>query len=346
LEKGFGGRSAGDIPAELRQAVVSAWSSGVGASSVTLGLRIRHAPAVKEALALVADEKANRATRLECIRILGEIDQPGAVGILLKVLRESKVGVVRQEVLGALQRYGDAQVAETVLALYPGKLPEADGVRSAAHNLLASRPAWSLALLRRVDAGTINPRAIPQDVVQKLGLHADKEVVRLVGKHFGRVRGSTPEAKQREILRIGRILKSGTGDAPAGKEVFKTTCGKCHKLFGEGGEVGPELTGYERTNAMYWMENIVDPSAVIREEYVAFVIDTTDGRKLQGIVAAQDKTTVTLRDQEGRTTRLARSRIEEMRASPMSLMPEDQLKPLSDKQVRDLFAYLMSKEGR
>ena len=129
----------------------------------------------------------------------------------------------------------------------------------------------------------------------------------------------------------------------AGKTVFKNTCAKCHKLFGEGGEVGPDLTGYERTNAMYWMENIIDPSAVIREEYVTFIVQTTDGRTLQGIVAAQDKTTVTLRDQENRTARIARAKIEEMRASPISLMPEGQMKDLGDKQVRDLFAYLMSK---
>ena len=94
---------------------------------------------------------------------------------------------------------------------------------------------------------------------------------------------------------------------------------------------------------MYWMENIADPSAVIREEYTQFIVLTGDGRRLSGLVAGQDKTTVTLKDEEGRTTRLDRSRIEEMSASPVSFMPEGQLKPLSDKQIRDLFAYLMSK---
>jgi putative heme-binding domain-containing protein len=343
LEKGFAGRSSGEIPDELRQAVVSAWSSGAGASSVTLGLRIGHARALPKALGLIADERAKAELRLECIRILGEIDQPRSVPVLLKVLRDSPSPAVRAEVLAALQRYRDAEIAATVLDLYPAKLPEAGGVRGAAHNLLASRPTWTLALLQRIDAGKINPRSIPQDVVQKLYLHRDKEVARLVGKHFGRVRAGTTQDKQREMLRVGKVLKAGKGDVLAGKVVYKNTCGKCHKLFGEGGEVGPELTGYERTNAMYWMENIVDPSAVIREEYVSFIIDTTDGRKLMGIVAAQDKTTVTLRDQEGRLTRIARTKIEDMTASPVSLMPEGQLKDLSDKQVRDLFAYLMSK---
>jgi putative membrane-bound dehydrogenase-like protein len=343
LEKGFGGRSSGEIPNELRQAVVKVWSSGAGSSSVTLGLRIGHAPALEKALKLITDEKAAAALRLGCIRILGEIDQPRSVPVLLKALRDSPSAAIRQEVLGALQRYGDVKIATVVLDLYPDKLPESGGVRSAAHNLLASRPVWTLALLQRIDQGRINPRSIPQEIVQKLYLHRDKEVARLVSKHFGRVRGSTSQERQREILRIGKILKSGKGDMLAGKSVYKNTCAKCHKLFGQGGQVGPELTGYERTNAMYWLDNIVDPSAVIREEYVSFIIDTTDGRKLTGIVAAQDKTTVTLRDQEGRLTRIARTKIEEMAASPVSLMPEGQLKTLSEQQVRDLFAYLMSK---
>ena len=120
--------------------------------------------------------------------------------------------------LGALQRHPDLKIATTVLELYPAKLPEKDGVRGAAHNLLASRPKWALAFLKEIDAGKINPRSIPQDVVQKLSLHRDKEVTRLVSKHWGRVRGSTMQEKQREILRLGRILKAGKGDAVRGKD--------------------------------------------------------------------------------------------------------------------------------
>ncbi|MFO0929724.1 MAG: HEAT repeat domain-containing protein [Gemmataceae bacterium] len=343
LEKGFAGRAAGDLPTALRDAVVRAWAATGTASNVLLGLRIGHAPSLERALAVIADDKADPATRLGCIRILGEIEQPRSVPVLLGVVRDSRRGPVRQEALAALMRYRDDRIAATVLDLYPDRLLEAEGVRAAALTLLASRPAWALALLGRIEAGKVNPRGIPTEVVQKLALHADKEIVRLVTKHWGRVRGGSPQEKGREILRVGGILKAGKGDAAAGKAVYTTTCGKCHKLFGEGGDVGPELTGYERTNPLYWMENIVDPSAMIREEYTQFVIQTDDGRTLSGIIAGQDKTTVTLKDQEGRTVRLDRDRIDDMRASPVSLMPEGQLKTLTEQQVRDLFAFLMSK---
>ena len=55
------------------------------------------------------------------------------------------------------------------------------------------------------------------------------------------------------MLRLGELLKAGGGDAKAGKVAFGNTCAKCHKLFGEGGNVGPDLTGYERGNQLYWM---------------------------------------------------------------------------------------------
>jgi putative heme-binding domain-containing protein len=167
--------------------------------------------------------------------------------------------------------------------------------------------------------------------------------MRLLSKHYGRVRASTSLEKTKEMVRVGKILKGGKGNASEGRLVYTNLCAKCHKLFGEGGDVGPELTGYERDNALYWMENVIDPSAVIREEYTTFVIQTTDGRTLTGIVAARDGRTVTLRDPEARTTRIDRTRIDDMRASPVSLMPEGQLGTLKDQQVRDLFAYLMSK---
>jgi putative heme-binding domain-containing protein len=342
LENGFSGRAAADVPPALRDAVGRAWAKGSRATSVTLGLRLGHRPSLDKALSLISNEKADRATRLACIRILGEIDEPRSVGPLLNALRDSPRGDVRQEAIVALMRYPEPSVGRLVLDLYPARLPEADGVRASAHNLLASRPLWAKQFLGAIDAGKLDARVVPLDVVHKLALHKDADVAKLVARHWGRVR-STPKEKQQEILRVGNILKGAKADPAAGKVVYANTCGKCHKLYGTGGDVGPELTGYERTNALYWVENIIDPSAAIREEYMTFVVQTADGRTLTGLVAGQDKTTVSLKDQEGRVTKIDRTRIDDMRASPQSLMPEDQLKGMKDQQIRDLFAYLMSK---
>ncbi len=243
----------------------------------------------------------------------------------------------------ALQRYNSPEIAETVIEQYAGPWAKEPELQTAAQNLLASRPAWALVLLHAVNAGKIAPRTIPLDIVRTIKRHSESEIAKLVEKHWGTVRAATADEKRAEMVRLAGILRIA-GDGKQGKTVFANTCAKCHKLFGEGGAVGPELTGYERDNLRYWLENVVDPSASIRDEYLAFVVETKDGRTLTGIISAQDKATITLRLSDAQPLRLAREQIEELRASPISLMPEDVLKGLNEQQVRDLFAYLMSKK--
>src|SRR5262249_1849706 len=195
--------------------------------------------------------------------------------------------------------YDDPDLAAEVLRLYTAEWKPLPDLQAAAQTMLASRPPWALALLKSVDEGKIVPRTIPLDIVRTLKRHTGPEIDKLAEKHWGQVRAATPAEKQQEMLRLAEVLKGGKGDDKAGKVVFTNTCSKCHKLFGEGGAVGPELTGYERDNLRYWLDNIVDPSAVIRDEFLAFVVDTKDGRSLTRIIAAPDTATVTLKLPDG-----------------------------------------------
>ncbi|HLW65314.1 MAG TPA: c-type cytochrome [Gemmataceae bacterium] len=339
LEKAFAGRAASQFPEELRDAVAGALKDDTQGQHLSLGVRVGHPGAVSAALKIVAQEKAAKDRRLDLIRLFGEVSQPSCIPALLKVLQDSADTSIRLTALAALQRYDDPKIAEIVLAIYP-RLN--DDLRAGAQAMLASRPAWALEFLRAVDAGKI-ARNLPLEIVRTFKRYSDKNVVTLVEKHWGKVQASTAAEKLAEMDRVGKIVTSGKGDPVAGKVVFTNTCAKCHKLFGEGGQVGPELTTYERDNLRYWLENIVDPSASIRDEYVAFVVETKDGRSLTGIIVAQDKATVSLRQNDGTTIRLAREQIEDLAASPISLMPEAVLKDLKDQQLRDLFAYLMKK---
>jgi putative heme-binding domain-containing protein len=343
IDRAFAGRATGRVPDELREAVLRAWSTTSSDANLALGLRMGHPLAVERALKLVVDEKADAPRRLEVIRVFGEVDQPRCVPVLLGLLKSSPSAAIKREVLAALERYDDPDVPVHVLQLYAEHLTEKDGLRAAAHALLSNRPAWALQFLQLIDTGKINPRTVPLDLVRRIKLYPDPAMAKLIEKHWGQVRPSTSEEKQQEMSRLANALKAGPGNNKAGKEIFTNTCARCHKLFGEGGAIGPDLTGYERDKAAYWIENIVDPSAVIREEYTTFIVETTDGRRLSGIIAGQDKQTVTLKTAEGEEKHVARERIDKMTASPVSIMPEDQMRALTDQQVRDLFAYLMSK---
>src|SRR5262249_10987737 len=123
---------------------------------------------------------------------------------------------------------------------------------------------------------------------------------------------------------------------------FKETCAKCHRLFGQGGDVGPDLTAYKRDDIPNMLANIVNPSAEIREGYETFQVTTVDGRIITGLLVDKDNKVIVLRTSEGQKITLTKDKVDEMTPERKSLMPEDLLKALNDQQVRDLFAYLRS----
>jgi putative heme-binding domain-containing protein len=128
-------------------------------------------------------------------------------------------------------------------------------------------------------------------------------------------------------------------DVKNGKSIFDQTCAACHKMYGSGGEIGPDITGSNRANLDYILTNIIDPSSEIPEGYQLVTIITQDGRTFAGNIKAEDDQRVTLR-LIGQDMVVAKSEILSRQTSEMSMMPEGQLNALSDSQVRDLIAYL------
>ena len=127
-----------------------------------------------------------------------------------------------------------------------------------------------------------------------------------------------------------------------GKTLFKRTCATCHVLFGEGAKIGPDLTGSNRKNLDYLLENIIDPSAVVGAEFRVSVFVLSDGRVVSGIVRERSEKTITVQTPENKQV-IDRQDVDEATASNKSLMPDGMLQVLSDSQIRDLIAYLMSK---
>src|SRR5205085_7316169 len=120
------------------------------------------------------------------------------------------------------------------------------------------------------------------------------------------------------------------GDVVNGKVLFTKTCATCHTLFDEGNKVGPELTTADRKNRDFLLTSIVDPSAYIRPEFVAYVVNLKDGRALTGLVAESSPKAITLLNDKNERTVIARDRIDDMSASAVSLMPEKILDPLRE----------------
>lgn len=336
FEAAYAGRSTGALPDDLASAL--ARYSG---QSLTLGLRQGKPAAVAESIQILNDESADRARRMQLLQILGETRQPACVPAVLKIACQSTDEALRTAAYGALANYDDPAIAEGVLGTY-GEL--SDELKASVQSLLASRRSWAGKLLQAIEKGTIERRSVSRETAEKLLLLGDAAIASRTTALFGSIKPATSAELRERTNRLAAMIRSGSGVPKPGKQIFDQRCLRCHTLFGQGGRVGPDLTTYRRDDLDVLLLNIVNPTAEIREGFAALVVATTDGRVMTGVLVEQDKNIVVIRGDDGKETTLARARIEVLRPSPKSIMPEGLLDDLTEQQARDLFAYLRSSQ--
>jgi putative membrane-bound dehydrogenase-like protein len=332
FEEAFKGRALPPLPDELVTALADA-----GPTSLLLRIRRGDADAVQEALGLIADTTARVEDRIAHIRVLSEVQQPGAVPLLLKVARNDGDTDLRKAALAALLCYANASIGRDIAAAYV-KLSAA--LKPAAQNLLSSRAAWSMAFLELIESGAVDRASVTADAVARLRQHADESVAILTAKLFPQPVASLRPDTRAAVAKFQAILIGGRGNPYAGEPIFAQRCASCHQLFHKGGSTGPNLTPYQRDDLGTMLPSILDPSAEIREGFVNYLVETKDGRALSGFLADQDAHVVTLRGSDGQDVALRRDQISEMNPTTTSLMPEGLLEGLTEQQVRDFFAYL------
>jgi putative heme-binding domain-containing protein len=304
-----------------------------------LAMRVGNQQAIAQALQRIADKTAPLAERRTLIACLGQVHPAGIVDKLVSLIEPKEPVEVEQASLSALQGYSDPVIADTLLSRYAVL---SGPMRSRTQQYLASREHSARQLLDRVNAGSISAKEIPVDVVRRLAQFNDAAIKSLIFKHWGRIEPLTLGEKTARINSVKHMLGSGKGDSSKGKAHFTKLCATCHTLFAEGNKVGPELTGADRRDVDFLTTSIVDPSAVVRQEFVAQVANLNDGRFLTGLVAEAGPATVTLLDAKNERTIIPRKNIESLEPARQSLMPEKILDELDDQQIRDLFAYLQS----
>jgi putative membrane-bound dehydrogenase-like protein len=340
MNQALEGHSQPAVPAPLARYVDALWEKEAhDTRRVSLALRLGSPRAHRYARIRAADSSAPEAERTALIEVLGHLGRPDDSAVLIGVLGGANSDVLRRAALSALQSYHAPELTGTLLNLYPQFSRD---LRARTVALLCSRPESALALLQAVDRKAIPARDISVERLRPLAQGKDARITRLIEKHWGKLHRATPGEKLARIGYFRVVLQRGTGDPARGHDLFRQHCAVCHTLFGEGNKVGPELTGADRKNREFLLENIVDPSAVQRLEYAAYVVTTTDGRSLTGVIAESGSESLTLVDARAERTVLPRSKVEEITPSPVSLMPEGLLDQFDDGQLRDLFSYLQA----
>lgn len=338
LDEGLRGRTSVPLPQELIELVAADWLADPDDPVLArLAARIGCANAQDLVLARALAADASESTRVAMLDILAEVGQPDLFPKLLPILCNDTRPAIQAATLRALSRGSYAALAEGILAAYSRLTPTA---RSQARDVLLVKRDWAKLLLDRVDRGEIDAQEVPTEQLRVVASHGDAELDARVKKLWGSVRPPTAEERLAIVRRLNNDVRAAAGRPHEGQVLFRKHCGTCHMLFGEGERIGPDLTHANRRDRDYLLVSIVDPSAVVRKEYVSFNVTTTDGRILTGLIAEQDAANVTLLTAKNERLRLPRSQVDAIEESPNSLMPDNVSAQLSPQELRDLFAWL------
>jgi len=292
--------------------------------------------AIDELRMLAQEAAGDPLNRRSAIRALVEARTPD-LGALLRKLADD--GALRVTALVSLLELGEPGAAEVTLARYQWLgLEERPTVLSA----LAARPSDAKALLDAVEQGRVRRSDMTPFHAGQMARLGDAGVSSRLAKVWGTLRTTSAE-KRAEIDRwksrmtVAELSKARLG---RGRTIYQQTCAGCHKLYGEGGEVGPDLTGSGRGSLEYLLENVIDPGAVVAAEQRLSVVQLKDGRVLSGLLREANDRTVIVVAPAG-TTVAAREDIQSIETLDQSVMPEGLLESVPTEDARDLLAYLM-----
>jgi putative heme-binding domain-containing protein len=305
-----------------------------------LAFRLGDPKALNEISNNAASTTLPPSDRIFAIELLGQLSDAKHLPTFLKALEPNTPDNVRLAAINAMQSSADDAVALKLLDLYPTL---SGSLKSKSLALLSQRPSFSLLLMQRVDSGKILKTDISIDLARAMASHKEEKLIGLLTKHYGKVSPPSPGEKIARISYVNLIINRTKPDTEKGKLHFQKQCANCHMLFGQGNKVGPDLTTADRQSLIPLITHVVDPSAHIRSEFVAQVIETKDGRTLTGLLAEENSSSLTLLDAKNQRLVLAKDKIETMTSSPKSIMPENILDTLSDQDIVDLFAYIREK---
>ncbi|HEX4793912.1 MAG TPA: PVC-type heme-binding CxxCH protein [Humisphaera sp.] len=320
--------------ADLEERLTASADHQVSSQARGLGVTFGSEAAIAASRKIAQDSKAPAGDRLTVIASLLSIKDSQLPAILQDLLDDK---AVRGAALRGLATYDDPKTPQAIIDRYSSYIP---GEQKDALTTLAARPTYASQLLSAVAAGKISSKDFSADIVRQLRTLDDPAIEKQVAQVWGIIH-NTPAEKQQRIDRLRRLVE-GRGKTPNvnhGRLLFTKTCMQCHTLYDAGGKVGPDLTGSNRTDLAYILENVVDPNAVIPNDYRTTQIETNDGRTILGIVKKEDAKAVTIATATEELL-VPLSEIKSRNLTKLSMMPEGLLDQFPNDDVRDLIAYL------
>lgn len=303
----------------------------------SLSLTFGDPRAIDDLRNLVQMQSAPLKDRQAAIAALAQARDEKLLPVLCELIQDP---AMRESAIQALAAFDDPNTPALLLKHY-GRFTPTE--KQTALFTLVSRPTYAKDLLAAVENGQIPSRDLPTYLVRQIAAFEKEDLNQKLRQVWGDVRPASAD-KARLIQAFKTKLTEEAlkkADLREGRLVYAKTCAGCHVLFEEGRAVGPNLTGSQRNNLDYVLENVFDPSAVVGRDFRLTTIATTDGRVLTGIITEEAAESLTLKTPKDDVL-IAKSEIEDQKQSLISMMPEGLFEKLSDEEITNLIAYLAS----
>ena len=283
-------------------------------------------------------EDIDEDQRITAIKKLAANQEPQLAKKIPQLLEIPALRIAAIQAIANFEEASGRYLAQLVLDSYPSYdvLERQETIQT-----LAARSYSGWMLAEAIKSEKIPKRDIPS--------YTARQLRRVVGSGFLEIWGPLQKENSENLRAIEHYKewltaeRMATGDLLKGKQGFQTQCASCHNLYGNGGNIGPELTGANRTDVAYLLSNIMDPSGVVQDDYKLVTLTTTDGRTYLGNVINENTRNLTLRVIGQEPVVISQSSIQSRDVSERSMMPEGLLDHLSENEIIDLFSYLMSK---
>ncbi|MBY5958676.1 c-type cytochrome [Membranicola marinus] len=290
---------------------------------------------LEEVMAKAGQESTPTGDRVTALSILGYTSDPRSLPVLEASLDPEILPAVQMAAIDALIEQGDAKSGAVLTQerVWKRFTPQ---VRSSVVSSMISHRIYVPVLLDAIEKGVIAASDVPSVSRKRLMNSRNDKIRSQAERAFEQLEGGDRMAVYEDY----KTRLDQAGDPEHGLAVYKRTCAICHSYDGEGGNVGPDLTGVKNQPREAILMHTILPNYEVYPTYQTMTIETNDGRHVAGWTVSETENSITLRTAGGSDETILRSAIKELNNTGQSLMPDGLEQTMTEQEMNDLMAYL------
>ncbi len=290
---------------------------------------------LKDALAAAGSHDQEPAVRAAAVKTLAAAKFADVEELFGKLLQSQQPQPVQAAALETLSRFDNETIPALMQTAWPSLTPQ---LRATAIETWFTRSKWIAQFLDAVEAKEISPSDVDPARIALLQKSEDKELAARTTKLFAGV----ALARRQDVVDAYQKSLELKGDVDKGRAIFRKTCAACHKLEGFGESIGADLNAIKDRGTAAMMLHILDPNREVKPQFQAYVVALEDGTSVTGMITGETANGLTLRKADGMTQTILRVKIDELKSTNLSFMPEGLEKQIDVNAMADLLAYLNS----